>query len=88
MMSPRPRDGRLQLVNNLLAGLAGVDAPIHLDLAAVRHDVWARAAVDRANREIWRAEQAMAPSRQSVAESLQLEHEPRRSSHSVVPQLG
>src|SRR3989475_4758413 len=46
---PRERDRCLQLTQHLLCSLARVDAPVDLDLAAVRHDIGARAAVDRAH---------------------------------------
>src|SRR6266550_7309854 len=46
---PRERDRCLQLTQHLLCSLARVDAPVDRDLAAVRYDIGARAAVDRAH---------------------------------------
>src|SRR5256886_9878001 len=53
---PGGGDSRLQLNHHLLRRLARVDSPVDLDLAAVWHDVWARAAVDRAHGQAGRPE--------------------------------
>src|SRR5437762_1886078 len=49
-------DCALQLVCDLLGGLARVEAAVHLDLAAVGNYVRACAAADRAYGEAWRTE--------------------------------
>src|SRR2546430_2371729 len=45
---PCAGDGSFELTHHLLLSLARVETAVHLDDAAVRHHVWARAAVDRA----------------------------------------
>src|SRR5437773_1914400 len=79
-------DRILQLLDDLLRGLARVEAAVHLDLAAVGHDVWARAAADRAHGEAWRTELGVGTARQLGINRLELERDPRGRGDRVAPQ--
>src|SRR6266581_1783214 len=74
---PCSGDRALQLFHDLLSGLARVEAAVHLDLAAVGHHVWARAAADRAHGEAWRTEPGVGMARQLGVNRLELERDPR-----------
>src|SRR6266699_2666423 len=72
-----PCDRLLQLLHHLLCGLARVDPAVHLDLAAIRHDVRTRAAVDRAHSQGRWPELGMATARELRVDRLELECDPR-----------
>src|SRR2546430_16628038 len=74
---PGGGDSRLQLNHHLLRRLARVDSPVDLDLAAVWHDVWARAAVDRAHGQAGRPERWVTSTPELLANQLELERDPR-----------
>src|SRR2546426_2562187 len=80
---PCKRDRGFQLTQHLLGGLTRVDAPVDLDLAAVRYDVGARAAVDRAHGQARRPELGMGLTRELIGDRFELEHDRGGSGHGV-----
>src|SRR5712692_4413031 len=71
------RDRVLQLFHHLLGRFAGIEAPVDLDLAPIRHHVRARAAMHGADREARRTEDGMRAFAQLAAGRLQLERDAR-----------
>src|SRR5204863_117327 len=74
------------LLGDLLRAVAPVEAAVHLDLAAVGHDVRARAAADRAHGEARRAEPGVGTARELRVDRLELECDPRGRGDRVAPQ--